>query len=194
MEKVKKQHGIDISKIESLEELDTIVTRSKGVNTSLKTPTILQDLTNLKWLETGEHEYELVLSDARKVLVITENLIDKWELHEYDQNSKTGIGVKRNTFNTLAGALRVADEWVEHRHKTDYKFVNRNAKFQSLAPTEKQIKFIGRLWGRNLYRTPNKYPGTDVDKAYLWRVGEEKNVFIENREMAATLINMRTNK
>jgi len=183
LEKVKKEHGIDISLIEDLGEIDSIVTRSRGMNLSLRTPTVLTDLTNLRWLGVGEEEYELVLTKAKKSVVITQNLVDQWEIHEYDQRSKSGLGKKLNTFNTLAGAIRVADEYVQQTCKEDYPFLVRNAPHQLKPPTDKQLKFVAKLYGRNAY--------WEGDKLFIRFLDGDRNVPVTDREVVDGLIKRR---
>lgn len=199
LEKVKHEHGIDISEVTDMGELDSIVTRQRGIDYSLKTPESISDLTNVKWLEAGDEEYEVILGKAKKTLYIQKNLVDKWELHEYDLTSKSGAGKLMNTFNTLAGALRVGDELIEQRYKEDYRFVYRNWSQQHKPPSEKQINLILKLFGRGMYTDKQYYElpdGTKTTYNRLWKRGfkGESDTLIDTMEVAGNIISARLNR
>jgi superfamily II DNA or RNA helicase len=200
LEKVKREHGINITEITDMGDLDAIVTRQRGISVSLKTPDNLIDLTNIKWLAGGEDEYEVILGEAKKTLLVTKNLVDKWELHEYDLTSKSGAGKLMNTFNSLAGALRVADEYIGGKYKEDFKFVSRSWAQQNKPPSEKQLEFIKKLWGRAIFMEQGVYydlpGGGKTHYVRHWKRGfkGEEDILIDTMEIAGNIINTRINR
>jgi superfamily II DNA or RNA helicase len=190
LEKAKKQHGINISEITDLKELETIVTRSKGIDIAAPKATELYALSDLKWFKVDENEFELISVKDNKTLFVNENELGRWELSEYDLRSASGMGRILNSFETLAGALRVADEYAEKF--SDFNFMRRSAHQLSKPPTEKQANFIKRLFGRStqlFYDEENVLQSITIKG---W--GKRPDIHLTNIEEANDLITKRLKK
>jgi superfamily II DNA or RNA helicase len=184
LEKAKKEHGIDISEITDLGEIDTIVTRTKGIELGAPKATELSTLSELKWFRVGDDEYELISTKEYKTLVVEKNELDRWELHEYNMKSASGMGKLLNTFESLAGAIRIADEYAESF--SDFAYIKRHYHQTLKPPTQKQINFILRLFGRSVFVTD--------EKVTIRGWGKKPDIVITTMEEAADLITKRLRK
>jgi len=184
LEKAKKQHGVDISEITDLDAIDTIVTRTKGIDLGAPKAAELAALSDLKWFKVGEDEYELISTKEYKTLVVTKNELERWELSEFDMKSASGMGKVLNTFESLPGAIRVADEYAESF--ADFPYLKRLYHQSVKPPTQKQINFILRLFGRSVFVTD--------EKVTIRGWGKRADIVIETMEEAADVITKRLKK
>jgi superfamily II DNA or RNA helicase len=186
LERVKKEHGVDISEIEDVGDIESIVTRSKGIDIHTPKAEEIYSMTDLKWFKVAEDEYELISVKDSTTLVVAKNELDRWDVSEFNMKSTSGMGKVLNTFNTIAGALRVADEYAQKFR--DFNFMRRNAHHLIKPPSEKQITFIKRLFGRSVWENPD----TGIVTIRGW--GKKPDIIIDTMETAADIINKRLGK
>ena len=184
LERAKKEHGVNINEIVDLEDLKTIVTRSRGIELDTPKATEVYHLSELKWYKVDDNEYELISVKDSKTLVVNENELGRWDLSEFDMKSESGMGKVMNSFETLAGALRVADEYAE-RFK-DFPYLRRNAHHEMKPPTDKQKNFIKRLFGRSAWESE--------EGLVIRGWGRRPDIHIETMEQAADIITKRLGK
>lgn len=118
LEELQKEKGVDISQIESMDDIKIISEKRRLDIGSLKTPPEIEELSKRTWISAGEGIYEILYSDQKKALIVERNktksqLLDKeeWNLLEYD--TKSGVTKKLQMFNNLSAAIKNADEYAD---------------------------------------------------------------------------------
>lgn len=198
LEKVKKEKGIDISKLKSLDDVEIVVKKRDTSPAQYKVDPKIKDMTDRRWLKVDETTYEINYSEDSSILIIEqdeskEELIgrEEWNLYEYD--TKQDITKHLQTFGSLPGAFNVADQYAD-RQDYETQFKQHSAEWTQKGVTEKQWDLLMQLY---TYKTgycefdklKERYEDTNQRKLRFRRTGE-----IIHRAEASELISEKFNK
>jgi superfamily II DNA or RNA helicase len=183
LEKLKKESKIDITQITNLEDIQLIVTTKKYNITSLSLPKEVKHFTNRSWMSVGDGAFEIIYSEDKKVLQIVPDTASgellnqtKYNLLEYD--TKTSVTKSLQTFGSLSGAFKIADEYADQKGYN--KQLLENKKWMKEGVTEKQLQLIERFFTfKGGYKKFNllhdRYPDTGVRRVQWKPTGEVLN-------------------
>lgn len=177
LDQAKKEHGIDTTTVINPEDIKLLVKKRKVKITSLKTPDNIQEFTNRSWMQT-ETGYEIIYPD--NILVIEKDqskssLLDKDEYHLFDYNKKDKTTKQLQTFNSVSGAFKIADEYADMK-KWSKSFVEKS-EWQEKGVTKQQLGLLTRFYSyRNGYSKfrllEERYPDTETRKVFWKPTGE----------------------
>jgi superfamily II DNA or RNA helicase len=197
MKEAERKHGIDISELKSLDEIELKVAERERINiTSLKIPTNIKKMSKNAWVDIGKDRYELSLYQDSVSLIVRGNKIERYDLFEVDLN--TGIENKMNEhgFASLQGAINVADQYAERNYNTD--FIDHKARWRRYGVTEKQFEQIRKCFKPEFKRglleidEAREYEDTEIPHVYIHENG--KKVLIKRGEAKELLGNFFTNQ
>ncbi len=165
LEEAKHEHGMDVSQIEDIDNIEMYVKKRKMKIGTLDRPAEVSRYSDRGWLMVGNCNYEVPYPKDGTSLMVEKNELDKWDLYEYNVRNKNTR--KLQTFNDLSGALKVGDEYADKHYKKTPTY-NMNGKWAGDAPSVKQIDFVKRLTkGRGLtYDKELKYEETGEPVVY----------------------------
>jgi superfamily II DNA or RNA helicase len=165
LEEAKHDHGLDVSEIEDVDNIEMYVKKRKMKIGTLDRPAEVSRYSDRGWLLVGQNNYEVPYPKDGMSLMVEKNELDKWDLFEY--NTKTKNTRKLQTFNDLSGALKIGDEYADKHYKKTPTY-NMNGKWAGDAPSTKQIDFVKRLTkGRGItYDKELKYEETGDPLVY----------------------------
>jgi superfamily II DNA or RNA helicase len=178
IEELKHEHNIDVSDIIDLDNMSIQVKKRKMRIGEVNTPQEIKAHSNRPWIPVGETEYECVYREDDIVLIIRKNEVDKYDLYEYNLNTK--VERRMQTFAGLTGAVKVADEYAKQNLKKT-KYNDFSAKWVGEPPSQKQIDLLIRLKRGhmvrfdNVNREPNGVPTIYYNDERLTR-GAMKNL------------------
>ena len=148
LDRLKKEEKVDVSKIEDLDQIELIVNKRTYQLKSLQLSPEVSTFTNRDWVET-EGGYEITYAEEDKILIIesddsSQELLDKssWNLLEYD--SKSGVTKKLQTFKSLSGAFKVADEYAD-REGWNKQFMEKQD-WWGAGVTKGQLKYLKKFY------------------------------------------------
>lgn len=186
LEELEREKGVDISKIDNLDDIDMIVKNQRLNIEKLRTPQEISDHTSRPWLPVGDDKYEIVYSDDKKTLIVQKNQLDKFEVLEYDARNK--ITKKLQDFHDLSSAIKLGDEYANEYYDT--RWVDTREDWEYKGVTRKQMRLLTQLYKGGIrvdrYRT---YSDTEVPLLY-WRKSGEKL----DQGTASDLISKRFNR
>lgn len=190
LDQAKLEHGIDTSTILDPDEIKLIVKNRSIEIKSLKTPKHIEQFTNRSWIPI-HNGYEIDYAKDNRTLIIEQDiskseLVDKeeWNLLEFD--TKTKVTKKLQTFNSVSGAFKIADEYAD-ANKWNKTFLEKK-EWQGLGVTPKQLSILNRHFtyksGHSKFRLlDERYRDTQICKVYWKPTGE-----ILDRGMATKII------
>lgn len=190
LDQAKLEHGIDTSTILDPDEIKLIVKNRSIEIKSLKTPKHIEQFTNREWVQI-QNGYEIVYAKDNRALIIEQDiskseLVDKeeWNLLEFD--TKTKVTKKLQTFNSVSGAFKIADEYAD-ANRWNKTFVEKK-QWQGNGVTQGQMnlfeKFFTYRSGHAKFRLlDERYDDTNMRKVYWKPTGE-----VLDRGMASKII------
>lgn len=191
IEKARKEHGIDPATIKDIGDIDLIVKNRRLEIKSLKLSPEVEQFTDRTWVDVGDG-YEIIYGKENKALIIERDsakgdLIDKEEWHLLEHDLKNDVTKRLQTFNSLSGAFKIADEYADS-NKWFSKF-KKKAEWHDKGVTEGQLRMLNKFFVyKNGYskfkQLEERYPDTNIRKIYWTDTGETLN-----RSMAAQIIN-----
>lgn len=179
IEEAKNKHGIDPSSVLNINDISLIVKSRKLEIKSLTMDPEIEDFTDRVWI-TVSNGYEIIYGEDNKILLIEKDqtkseLInsEEWNLLEID--TKTNITKKLQTFKSLAGAFKIADEYADSNNWGS-QFLKKND-WQEEGVTEKQMKMFERFFkyktGYSKYELlDERYSDTGIRKIRWKDTGE----------------------
>lgn len=186
LEEIKHKHQINTKLIMSIDEIESIVTRKKIDLKSVNLPKVLTDFTDKPWVETGDEVYEIFYPADHKSLVVSQNMLDKWDLIEYD--TRTHVAKKLNDFYDLSGAIKIGDEYAmemfEHKPFMD------NTSWMAGGVTRKQRMLLQRILKGGIQVIPGKFYDDSKEPVLRYRKTGE----ILNAGSAHALLSVLTSK
>lgn len=172
LERLQKDKGVDVSKIENLDEIEVIAEKKKLEISSLRTPPEIESLSSRTWVSAGEDIYEILYGKENKALIVEKDstkslLIDREEWVLYEHDTKSGVTKRLQSFYNLSAAIKNADEYAE-RKEWDTLWKEKK-KWMSGGVTESQFNFLMKLYryksGYCEFKVLNsRYPDTKVRK------------------------------
>lgn len=201
IEKARKEHGVDPATIKDVSDIDLIVKNRKLEIKSLKLSPEVEQFTDRTWVDVGDG-YEIIYGKEHKALIIEKDsakggLIDKEEWHLLEHDLKNDVTKKLQTFNSLSGAFKIADEYAdENRWSSAYK---KKAEWMNDGVTEGQMRMLnkffvykykkghpkeGQVKHSKFKLLDEKYPDTHMRKVF-WKDTNE----VLNKGTASKLIN-----
>ena len=183
LDELQHEQQVNIDNIVDIDDVPMIVQTRKMEFESLKTPEFLQDLSDKAWLETKDGHYELAFPKERKSLIVVRTLVDDYDLLEY--NSRTKLTRKLNNFNSLTGAISIADKYADKTYDTTFSDIS---ELYNKGVTRKQREFLIRLFkGGIRVDKYDVYSDTKEPVIYYRKTGERLNA-----GTASNLIKIRT--
>jgi ATP-dependent helicase IRC3 len=188
LDNAKKEHGVDISQITDPDDIKLIVKNRKVEIKSLRTPQHIQEFTDRSWVQI-DNGFE-ILYDDNALIIEKDNakseLVDKEEWNLFVYNTKDQLTKKLQTFNSLSGAFKIADEYADAQ-KWNKRFVKKEP-WNDLGVTEGQLNMLTKFFvynnGYSKFRTlEERYPDTNLRKVYWKPTGE-----VLDRGMASKII------
>jgi superfamily II DNA or RNA helicase len=181
LDEVKKKSATDVSKLIDLDDIKIMVERKRVKFTSYNVDDIIKDMSKFMWLPIGEESYELLLSEDNVAISIEKDMLDRYNLIE--TQLKTGVSVRKQTFSSLQGAVKVADEYIV-REKFNTTFLNNNAPWLSRGVSFKQASLMKQLFKGGCRFGPGRYPDTGqlhvhINNNFVSSSGEANNILKE---------------
>jgi len=171
LEEVKHEHGVDISLIEDLEDLEYIVKKQKLDVKSVNIPAEIKEFTDRPWLPVGDDAYEIVYPDDKKTLLVERDQLDNWDVIEID--TKKDIAKRLNNFKSLSGAFKLADDYASQYYNTDW--ADKHFKMVEKGVTKPQFNLLRqRLKGGIKVSRAEVYPDTKVPVIFNRNTGNER--------------------
>ncbi|MFP8488725.1 DEAD/DEAH box helicase [Gracilimonas sp. Q87] len=159
-----KEHQIDVSEIKNLDDIELAVRRSKSSLSSVTSiPDEIQLHSNKAWSKISDEHYEISFPMEDKILVVTTNQLEQYDLSEYDMKEKETRNL--NTFGSLSGAINNADRFADNNYNTKMADVE---EWMDDGITRKQSKILKRfLSGKGLkIDSKDRYEDTHVPLHY----------------------------
>lgn len=185
LDDVKIKSGIDTSKIVDLDDIHIISERKKLKLQAYSVDDVIKSMSTFMWLPVGEQSYEMLLAKDNIALLVEPNMIGQFELHEI--NTKTNVARKMQTFASLQGAIKIADEYIK-QNKFDVTFAKNDAAWLNKGVTYKQATLLQKLFKGGCRFGPGRYQ--DTGQLHVTINGR----FLANAGEAATLLNQRLKK
>lgn len=169
LEEIKHKHQVDISKVVSVDEIETLVSRKTINLKSVNVPQEISAHTDKHWLETGNEVYEIYYPKDDKSLIVSKNQLDKWDLLEY--NTKTKLTKKLNEFYDLSGAIKIGDEYAKEYFSADA-FME-NTEWKKNGVTKKQRLMLHQFYRGGIQIVPGQfYEDTNEPVVKFRKTGE----------------------
>lgn len=198
MKEAETKHGIDISELRSLDEIELKVAERERISIrSLEISPDIKKMSKYAWVAVGKDKYELVMYEDGISLMVRTNTIDRYDLYEIDL--ETGEEFKKNDhgFASLQGAVNIADQYAEKNF--DLKYTKHNERWRKYGITDKQFDQITKIFKPEIKRglieidDTSEYQDTEIPFVYynangsrsLMKRGEAKELlgnFYANRK------------
>lgn len=186
LEEIRDERKLDITDVTNLEEVELLVQKKDLKITSLKTPQEISQHSQRDWSKVGDDKYQIIYPKERKTLLVTKNVLDRWEV--YEQSATSENAKKLNEFYDLSSAIQLGDKYADRYYDTD---LATEADWKKGGVTEPQFRLLKKLYkGRIGVSSYNKYNDTKVPKLYDRQLKEP----IENARHASKLISEKTGK
>ena len=185
LDDVKAKAQIDTSKLLDLDDIHIISERKRLKLQAYSVDDVIKSMSILMWLPVSDTDYELLLAKNDKALVVEKNMLDQYELHETDL--KSNITTKLQTFTSLQGAIKTADDYV-NRVGYDTAYQKNDAAWRNKGVSGKQAAILRNLFKGGCRFGPGRYP--DTQQLHVTINGR----LLENSGEASTLINERFKK
>ena len=184
LEEVRRERKVDIQDIVDPDNITLEIKKTRFKLTQLEPDEYIKKLSKYVWLPIKEAEYELNIAAEGLSIMVEKNLVDKYEVFEVGH--KSGVKKLLQTFGSLAGAIKIADEYVEHK-QYDMQFAKQEAWLEN-PPSPKQVAILYKMFGKKGMRFTGGRYENGANMFTLW--GEN----INTAGKAAAILNQYFNK
>lgn len=186
MKEAELKHGIDISDVRNLDEIELRVKERQRINVrSLEVPKDIKKMSKYSWIEIGEEKWELALYHDSVALLVEVNTIDRYDVFAVDLHTGEKTKLHDRGFGSPQGAINIADQYAEKNHgldeKENKKLTRHNERWRKYGVTEKQFKAIKKNFKPEIKRglleidEVSEYRDTEVPFIY-YNKGEQKKL------------------